>query len=838
MTAQPVKPSVLSLSWRMLWRDWRSGELRIVTLALIIAVTSVTAVGFFIDRVDRGMQQQAGELIGADLVVTSSRPLTPMIEKQAQQRHLQTAHTMAFRSVALSGERPQLVEVKAVSEGYPFRGALRTSSAAFADEVVEKAIPSRLEVWVEPRLLQLLEIAVGDRLQLGAASFTISRVLSYEPDRGGDMFSVAPRVLMNKADIPATQLIQVGALVKYRLLIAGQEEAIRNFRKLVEKQLQVGESLLTIEEGRPELRSALDRAQRFLGLAALISVLLAGVAVATSARRFAHRHLDTSAILRCVGATQAMVIRLFSLEMLWLALMASSIGVILGLLTQAGISQILGQLLLTELPAPSAQPLLLGYATGIILLLGFALPPMLVLRHVPPLRVLRRDQGGKAVSGLLVYAAVILSMGVLLYWQIGDLRLVVYVLGGMAITLLLLAVAAYILIRLLNRLRQRVGVSWRFGLANIARRPVTSVIQIVAFGLGIMALLLLSTVRTDLLRDWRDSLPTDAPNHFLINVQHDQVSRIQEFFRQQGTVKPRLYPMVRARLLRINNHMVSMDDYQSERGKHLVTREFNLSWAAEPQVDNNIVAGRWWQPAEQGQALMSLEHKIAKTLGIKLHDNIAFDINGRAVEFRVTSLREVDWDSFNINFFTVVPPGVLESYPASWVTSLYLSAEHKQQLGKLVKQFPNVTVVDVAAIMGRVRQIMDRVIMAVEFIFIFTLLAGLAVLYAAIQSNQDERKFESAVLRTFGARQSILWRGLIAEFLTLGAISGLLAGLTATGLAWILAKYVFHFSYSFNPMVGLSGVVAGMLIVGIAGMLGTRASLVHPPIVTLRQGVA
>ena len=838
MTDKRITPSSLAFSWRMLWRDWRSGELRIVSLALIIAVTSVTAVGFFIDRVDRGMQQQAGELIGADLVVTSSQPLTPLIVKQAQQQKLKTAHIIAFRSVALTQERPQLVEVKAVSAGYPFRGALRTSAKPFAKDVTANGIPPRTEVWVEPRLLQLLGIAVGDRLQLGASTFTISRVLTYEPDRGGDMFSVAPRVLMNHADVPTTQLIRTGALAKYRLLIAGQNTAIEKFRKQIEKQLQSSERILTIKEGRPELRSALDHAQRFLGLAALISVLLAGVAVATSARRFAQRHTDTSAILRCLGATQSMIIRIFSLEMLWLALVASSAGVILGLLTQAGISQILGRLLLTDLPAPSAQPLLLGYATGIVLLLGFAIPPMLALSHVPPLRVLRRDQHPKSVSNLLMYAAVIASMGILLYWQIGEARLVVYVLIGMIIALVLLAVAAYGLIRVLNTLRQQVGVSWRFGFANIARRPATSVIQIVAFGLGIMALLLLSTVRTDLLANWQASLPADAPNHFLINVQPDQVKPIQKFISQQGIDKPELYPMVRARLVRINQKKISMDNYQSERAKHLVSREFNLSWANKPQADNKIMAGRWWKKNEHKQTLISLEHKLAKTLGIALHDKIAFVINGRELEFKVTSLREVNWDSFNINFFTVVPPGVLETYPASWVTSLFLSNKHKLQLGKLVKQFPNITVVDVGAIMDRVRQIMDRVILAVEFIFMFTLLAGLAVLYAAIQANQDERKFENAVLKTLGAKQSVLWRGLIAEFLTLGAMSGLLAGITASGMAWLLATYVFNFAYSFNPMITLIGVATGMLVVGIAGILGTRSSVIHPPINTLRLGDA
>ncbi|MGD8673050.1 MAG: FtsX-like permease family protein [Thiogranum sp.] len=829
--------SSLAFSWRMLWRDWRGGELRILAVALVIAVTSVSAVSFFTDRVERGMQQQAAELIAADLVVSAARPIRPAVEQQARRQGLRTAETMQFRSVALAGERPQLVEVKAVTPGYPLRGALRVATAPFAADSATGDIPASHSAWVEPRLLQLLDLKVGDSLQLGASRFMITRVLSYEPDRGGDMFSVAPRVLLNAADVPATQLVQTGSLVNYRLLIAGDADSVQRFRTSLGAQLEPNEQLLSVRDGRPELRSALDRAQRFLGLAALISVLLAGVAVATAARRFARRHLDTSAILRCLGATQRTIVRAFGLEMLWLALLASSVGVALGLLTQTGITRILDQLLLATLPAPSARPLVLGYATGVILLLGFALPPLLALRGVPPLRVLRRDQTGKPTRAWLVYAAVLASMGVLLYWQIGDLDLVLYVLGGMLVTLLSLALAAWGLVKLLGGLRQRVGVAWRFGLANIARRPASSVIQIVAFGLGIMVLLLLSTVRNDLLNDWRQSLPPEAPNHFLINVQPDQVAGIQAFFAHQGIGKPALYPMVRARLVRINAHRVNSEDYQSNRAKHLVTREFNLSWAAKPQVDNTIVAGKWWRPRDYGKPLLSLEAGLGDTLGIKLHDRLTFDINGREQTFTVSSLRAVDWDTFHINFFTVVPPGVLEQEPASWVTSLYLNAAQKQRLGQLVQQFPNVTVIDIEAIMNRVRAIMDRVILAVQFIFLFTLFAGLAVLYAAIQANQDERRYESAVLRTLGARKPVLLRGLFAEFFTLGALAGLLGGLAATALAWLLASRVFHFAYRFDPLIGLAGVAAGLAIVGIAGVLGTRRVLAQPPAITLRENV-
>jgi putative ABC transport system permease protein len=407
----------------------------------------------------------------------------------------------------------------------------------------------------------------------------------------------------------------------------------------------------------------------------------------------------------------------------------------------------------------------------------------------------------------------------------------------MLVTLLSLALAAWGLVKLLGGLRQRVGVAWRFGLANIARRPASSVIQIVAFGLGIMVLLLLSTVRNDLLNDWRQSLPPEAPNHFLINVQPDQVTGIQAFFAQQGVGKPALYPMVRARLVRINTHKVNSEDYQSNRARHLVTREFNLSWAAKPQIDNTIVAGKWWRPRDYGKPLLSLEAGLGDTLGIKLHDRLTFDINGREQTFTVSSLRAVDWDTFHINFFTVVPPGVLEQEPASWVTSLYLNATQKQRLGQLVQQFPNVTVIDIEAIMNRVRGIMDRVILAVQFIFLFTLFAGLAVLYAAIQANQDERRYESAVLRTLGARKPVLLRGLFAEFFTLGALAGLLGGLAATALAWLLASRVFHFAYRFDPLIGLAGVAAGLAIVGIAGVLGTRRVLTQPPAITLRESL-
>jgi putative ABC transport system permease protein len=826
--------NLLAMSRRMLWRDWRGGELRILAIALVIAVTSVTSVGFFIDRVQQGMDQQAAELIAADLVISSNGPVAGTRSERAAALGLEIAKTTSFRSVIIAGEQPKLVEAKAVSEGYPLRGALSVSDTLFGEERQVAAIPAQGEAWAEPKLFQELGLEPGDRVTLGSVTLTLTRILTYEPDRGGDFFSVAPRLLFNIGDLAATGLVQTGSLVRHHLLLAGEPGLIRDYAGWLEANPGEGERLLTVEGGRPELRSALERAQSFLGLAALISVLLAGVAVATAARRFSQRHLDTGAIMRSMGATQNRISLLFFFEMLWLALIASTLGSLLGYFTQLVIAQLMDQLLLTTLPPPSLKPLLLGYATGIILLLGFAMPPLLALKRVPPLRVLRKDVAGTGVSSWLFTLGVLLSMGVLLYWQTQDLKLVVYMLSGIFLTLLLLAACARLLISGLNTIRGSVGVAWRFGLANIARRPSGSVMQIVAFGLGIMVLLLLSTVRNDLLDDWQGSLPEDAPNHFLINIQSDQVEAINDFFTGQG-VETRIYPMVRARLIKINGRAVSTDDYDGERAKHLLTREFNLSWSDALPAASHVTEGEWWNSEQQGQPLLSLEEGIGESLRIGMQDSVTFDVNGSEVSLRVVNLRKVDWDSFNVNFFTVLPPGLLDRYPASWVTSIYLDSEQRGRLGELVKAFPNVTIIDVGALMTRVRTIMDRVSLAVEFIFLFTLMAGIAVLLAAIQSTQDERRFESAILRTLGAQRGILMRGLVAEFVTLGGLAGLLAGVTATALAWLFAEHVFQFDYSFNPWIPLAGVVAGVLIVGVSGVLGTRKVLQQPPLLTLRR---
>jgi len=825
----------LKFSLRALRREWRAGELRVLAAALVIAVTSITSVGFFTDRVQGAMELRAAELLAADQVVASTRPAPAAWEREARERGLASVRYANFPSVVLHGDRPQLVDVKAVADGYPLRGRVRVSDRPYGPEQETGDIPAPGTLWADARLMGTLGLETGARLQLGAKPFTVAKVIAYEPDRGGDLIAFAPRLLMNHADLADTRLLVPGSRVSYRLLLAGSPDALAGFRAWLEPRLAEGERLIGVRDARPELKVALDRAGQFLGLAALVSVVLAGVAVTTAAQRYSARHLDDAAVMRCLGADQSFLSRLHLFKMLWLGLLASLAGCLLGYVAQEVLAQLSRGVFALPLPAPSLRPLAIGIATGLILLLGFALPALIRLKHVPPARVLRRDLGVMPVSTLTVYGAALAAITGLLLWQSADIKLTALVLAGSAVTLVVLAIVATGLVRALGALRGRVGIAWRYGFANIARRARSSVVQILAFGLGIMVLLLLSIVRADLLQSWKQQLPADAPNQFLINIQPVQVEPLQAFFAAQSLQGATLHAMVRARLIGINGRSVSPDDYAEDRTKRLVEREFNMSWAERLQDDNRVVTGEWWGEAARGQRLVSVEKGLADRLGLKLGDTMAWRIADREITLTIASVRTVEWDTFRANFFVLTPPGVLEDFPATFMTSFHLPPDSRDTLAQLVRRFPNVTVIDVDAIMRQVRDIMDRVNLSVEYVFLFTLLAGLTVLYSAIQSTQDERLYESALLRTLGASRRHVLKGLLAEFGALGLLAGILAAFAASAAGLVLARQVFELDYLVNPWLWVVGLAGGAVGVGLFGILGARFVLNRPPLASLRE---
>ncbi len=807
-----------ALALRLLRRDWRSGELRLLVLAVVLAVTAVTAVSWLADRVGRASEQQAAQLLAADRAVDYDEPIPQQWLSRAHQDGLKTARLMTFPSVVLVGDRVQLVSVKAATQGYPLKGFLEVGQGLQGPGTKVRAIPEPGTVWVEPRLLIQLDLEPGDSLKLGAKQFTIAKALLLEPDRGGGFVSLAPRVLMNAADVPATQLVQPASRVRYRLLLAGPEAALSRFQAWVEKNAGNGATIRTPTEGQPGVQEVLRSARRFLGLSALLTVIIGGVAMLLTIRRYAARQLDQVAVMRCLGSTQSQILGQFIWKLFWLGLIASAVGSALGfglhlLLLEAVRS------LLPDLPPPGWLPLLTGVVVAQLVLLGFAVPTVWQLRRVPPLRVLRRDLGNELLGGVPVYAGAVVCVFGMMWWEAGDLKLSLYVLGSVVGTLLALAAGAGVVLWLVRRLRDQ----GRGGLllAGVARRPMTVLVQVVALGLGIMALLLLSAVREDLLGAWKDKIPPDAPNYFLINVQPDETASMQALLDSRG-VKAILYPMIRARLVAIDGRDVGPDDYQDRRAKRLIAREFNLSWATRLQSDNKLVAGHWWGDSPQQPDQFSVERELAQRLGIHMGDRLRFEIAGRHVEGRVTSLRTVNWDSFNVNFFVVSPPGLLKGEPTTYITSFYLPSDKTDLLPALVRQFPSVTVIDINNILSTVRSIIDQGARVVELMAVLTLVAGIVVLLAALQITREERRFESALFRSLGASRRLIRRLTLIEFAAVGAIAGGLGGLGAAVAGFEMAGRLFELSYAFDPWLIVIGGVAGAVIVTASGMLATR----------------
>jgi putative ABC transport system permease protein len=831
--------NVLRLATRLLLRDWRAGELRVLIVALLLAVGSVGTVGLFADRVKGALITQANVLLGGDLMISGDRPLPSSFDEAARARGLATTPVVRFNSMVRAAEgntAAVLADVKAVGPGYPLRGAVTLRDPALPEGRAARGIPAPGEVWVDRRLAERLGIGVGATVAVGDATLRVGAVVQQDPEVAGLTLAGGPRVLLNAADLPATNLLQPGNRATYRLLVAAPDTAMLDaYRTWLTPELKAGQRMESVRDVRPEIRQTLERSEKYLGLTSLVAVLLAAVAVALAASRYLRRHLDAAAMFRCFGTPVGRTLALFVLQFALLGVIASAAGLVIAWIGQALLAQLLSALFAGALPAPGAWPMLGAFATGVALLFGFALPPLIALANVPPLRVLRRDLPRPRVGGVLAYGAGALTIAGLIAWQAREAQASLIMLGGVAGLVTASAAVAWLLLVGLKRLPQR-GVSWRFGLANLRRRALASSLQIGALALGLMALLLLTVVRGDLMRNWRASLPPDAPNQFLVNVLPDQIDAAREQLRATAHVDPTFKPMVRGRLVAVNGAPFDASRFGETRARRLAEREFNLSWTDALPGGNRVVKGAFWNTAARGtDAGISLEDGIAETLGVKLGDALTFDIAGTPVTAKVTSLRKVDWDSFRVNFFALFAPGALDDMPATYIAAFRAPDVETGWLSALVQRFPNILAIDVAEILHQVQLIVEQVARAVEFVFLFTLAGGLLVLQAAIASTQDERRRDAAVLRTLGASQRQLQAAQIAEFLLLGALAGLIAAAGATATGWALADRVFSVRFDPDPRIWLYGILGGAIAVTLAGWLGTRATVRQPPLAILRQ---
>ncbi|MBA1275124.1 ABC transporter permease [Pseudomonas azotifigens] len=825
---------LLALAFRQLLRDARAGELRILFFALLIAVATSTAIGYFGARLNDAMLLRATEFLGADLVLQGSAPADDQQIQVGRQLGLDHAQVVEFSSMVATDDELQMASVKAADSPYPLRGQLRSAAAPYEPEQPGGG-PATGEAWAEARLFAALDLSIGDSIEVGNQQLRLTRVLTYEPDRVGDFYSLTPRVLMHLDDLAATGVVQPGSRVRYRDLWRGSAEALADYRRQIEPILQPHQRIETARDGNRQIGGALGRAERYLNLASLAAVLLSGVAVALSAARFAARRFDASALLRCMGLSRREALLLFGIQLALLGVFASLCGALLGWLAQHGLFYLLRDLLSTEVPPATLWPALAGIATGLVALAGFALPPLASLGRVPPLRVLRRDMLPIPPSTWIVYGAAILALG-LIMWRLSlDLKLTLALIGGGLVATLLLGGLLLLGLRSMRALLARSSLPWRLGLGQLLRHPLAAAGQSLAFGLILLAMALIALLRGELLDTWQDQLPENAPNHFVLNVLEADRDAFAARIAQLSDHAAPLYPVVPGRLVAINGEPVRQLVSKESRGERAINRDLSLTWAADLPPDNHLNAGTWWSEATRGELPgVSVESELAESLQLVLGDRLSFTIGGLNRDAVVSSLREVDWDSFQPNFYMIFEPGTLQGMPVTYMTSFHLPPGQERQLVELARAFPSVTLLQVEALLAQIRSILAQVSLAVEFVLLFVLAAGLAVLFAGLQATLDERIRQGALLRALGAERALLLKARRAEFGLLGAASGLLAAVGCELVAALLYHFAFDLRWQPHPWLLLLPLL-GTVLVGTAGTLGTRRALQVSPLAVLRE---
>ncbi|WP_315292128.1 FtsX-like permease family protein [Ectopseudomonas oleovorans] len=826
---------LFSLAARQLLRDARAGELRVLFFALLVAVAASSAIGYFSARLNDAMLLRASEFLAADLRLSGSTPASQEQIDAGLKLGLDHAQAVEFSSVVAAQGGIQLASVKAANNAYPLRGELRSAAEPYAPEEAGPG-PRPGEVWAEARLMAALNLNIGDELEIGARTLRLSRVLTYDPDTAGDFYSLTPRVLMHLDDLAATEVVQPGSRVRFRELWRGDANALAAYRQAVEAGLQPNQRLDDARDGNRQVGGALGRAERYLNLASLAAVLLAGVAVALSAARFAARRFDASALLRCLGLSRREALALFGLQLALLGLVACVIGALLGWAGQHVLFYLLRGLIPDDLPPADLWPALAGMATGLVALAGFALPPLAALGRVPPLRVLRRDMLPVPASSWLVYGAALIALG-LIMWRLSlDLRLTLALLGGGLLAALLLGGLLLLGLQSLRRLLQRAALPWRLGLGQLLRHPLAAAGQALAFGLILLAMALIALLRGELLDTWQDQLPEDAPNHFALNVLPAERDAFAARLAELSPHPAPLYPVVPGRLIMINGEPVRQLVTKESRGERAIQRDLSLTWAEDLPSDNLITAGNWWGAAHASELPgVSVESELAESLQLKLGDQLRFNVGGIERDAQVTSLRQVDWDSFQPNFYMIFEPQTLQDLPATYLTSFYLPPGQDAELVALSRAFPSVTLLQVDALLAQLRSILAQVTLAIEYVLLFVLAAGITVLLAGLQATLDERIRQGALLRALGAERKLLISARRAEFGLLGAAAGLLAALGCELVSFLLYRYAFDMNWQPHPWLLVLPLI-GALLVGLAGVLGTRRALNASPLSVLREG--
>ncbi len=813
--------SQLIVEWK---KFWRLAEMRLLFLALLVAVVAVTSVGFFTDRADRAMSQQATTMLGGDMVVVSTRPISDVFLQEAEKRGLRTAESISFPSmVSVGDDKFQLAQIKAVTLSYPLHGSIETSADALGAVSHSSLVDlASAEVLAESRLFIALDVKAGQEVQLGKSKVKLSRFIRKMPDQSTSAFQLAPKLILPMPQLARTGLLTPASRARYSQLFAGEADAVKNFTSWLKPQLKKTEAIRTLEDGLPSVQQALQRGQRFLKMASLLAVILAGAGIALSSYSLTQHETPAVAVLKTMGASRRQILKRYLTQLFFSATIAAILGAILGYFIQLFLARYLQEFVGQTLPSASWWPVLVGVFTAWIMVLGFSAPHLMRLINTSPVQILQGQSSQAKTS--LVFSAFALSAAVLLlmWMQTQDIKLSVVLLFAVIVAIVIFWVIALLMLRLIRKLGERL----RLPKAN--RRMA---LMVVVFGIGLFSLLLLTTLRGDLINRWQASLPVSAPNHFLINIQPEEIEPIQTLLAKDNIETP-LYPMVLGRLVKINDKAVSEDDYDTEQAKRLLIREFNMSANSEMPVGNKVVSGEWFVPDSfKG---LSVEEGIAETLHLKMGDTMTFDIAGEQITEKIINLRSVNWDSMRPNFFVMMAPKAFDDQPKTFITSIHLNDDQKHVLPSLIKKFPSVTDIDITAIMTQVRDLINKAAFAVQAIFLFTLVAGVVVLFAALQSQKAMRRKEIAILKSLGASRAYLRRSLVLEFAMIGGLAGFLASVLALIAGNVAASLLFDLSPEINLTLIVTGTLLGAVLVGAAGYLNVRSLLSVLPVSLFR----
>ena len=809
------------------WFDLRNGDLIILFSSIVLAVTAISGVSFLGDRLQSSIKQQASVVLAADMAFRSASPLPDDYLTSATNQGLGVAKTVSFLSMALANNDNLLASIKATTSTYPLRG--RVVLKDFKGEVLsnEKGTPNSGYIWVEPKLVDALNLKQNNQLVIGNRSFVVEAILDDYPDRNVGFLAFSPTIIANITDLKSMGVIQTGSRVVYRQLFSGTEKQINLFFDSV-SSLPEEVRVQRLDEVGDQLGRTLDRSTRFFNLAGLFTIVIAAISSMIAARRYATRHLLNTTLMKVFGASKKFILSSQICQLKIMIFLATSVGLCCGYLIQSLLISLLDELIGNELPPPSLKPVFIGFLTSFSLVFAATAPYLKLLGEVEPIRILRDDFAFHLKNNIGIYTLAIVTLTVFLLVLLEDVSLVLSILGAMCVLVIVLSVLGYFVIWLLSLYSNVSGSGWRMGLRNISRRRNTSVLQIVVFGLSLTFLMALTETRTDLIESWKETLNEDTPNYFFFNIQDYETDEINSFFKSKLEQPITFTPLIRGRLLGVTS-----SSGEPIKAENMIDREANLTWFDALPENNLVVEGEWWL-SDVGAPSVSIDKDIAASMNLSIGDRLSFTAGGMNFEATVSSFREVQWESFAPNFFFILSPGLGKDLPQSFITSLNVPPDSKVA-DEFIKRFPTVTSVDLEAALSQIRSIVNSASLAVQAIFVLSLFAGILTLVAAIFSSVDQRKKETAVIHTMGATRRTIFAAVAAEFLGLGILSGLTAVLAAMLFSGFLSTQIFELNYTPNPIIFISGFLVGVTSIAVAGMLAVRQAIYSPAILTLRN---